>query len=515
MTGITRILYRISRFIHKYLGLVIILFLIWTTLSGIILNHKQLFSPINIPSFMVPEQYRYENWNRGSMIRFLFMESDPDIGYVAGKRGIFKTRDGGKTFQSFMKGYPHSLLYRKTNDMIHYQHNGQQGLLAGNHQGLYYCKLSSDQWLRIRFSNNAIDNVLKLIIQEKSLLVITDSDIYRTRITDPSQFQFSRLPIRKPENRSMSMVDYIRHIHSGSVWGTVGKLMFDLLGLIIIFLAISAFYIWYFPKRRRKGKKDSDQKNGKDAFVFHLKYHKKLGILFGGFIILIAITAFFMRPPFIALIANSHISKSLYPSIGKQNTWQQKIHNAICVDNQLILETTEGFFKAQLGKDLEFKTMEFPVNVFIMGATVFEPIQQGILIGSFNGIYAVNNNGMVIDYMSKIKPRYTLSFKPGKYMVTGYFKIPSGEEFITTHRKGVLHLDGTPANERFPMPQYLAKDKGMSLWNYMFELHNGRIFKDLLGNLYILIIPLFSMLLLLVTLSGIIDWFLVRQKKTG
>lgn len=50
----------------------------------------------------------------------------------------------------------------------------------------------------------------------------------------------------------------------------------------------------------------------------------------------------------------------------------------------------------------------------------------------------------------------------------------------------------------------------MPLWNYLFEIHNGRFFKDLVGDWYLLIIPLGSLLFILITLSGVYDWLYLR-----
>jgi len=50
----------------------------------------------------------------------------------------------------------------------------------------------------------------------------------------------------------------------------------------------------------------------------------------------------------------------------------------------------------------------------------------------------------------------------------------------------------------------------MPLWNWLFEIHNGRFFKDLIGEWYILIVPLGSLLFVLITLSGVYDWIHIR-----
>ena len=52
----------------------------------------------------------------------------------------------------------------------------------------------------------------------------------------------------------------------------------------------------------------------------------------------------------------------------------------------------------------------------------------------------------------------------------------------------------------------------MPFWNFLFELHNGRIFKGMLGSFYILIIPLGGIIGLLILLSGIFDYWFIKSK---
>ncbi len=509
-----RLLYKVSKKTHKLIGLFIIFFLIWSSISGIILNHKELFSPFNVPSFMVPEQYSHNNWNRGSMINFLFLKKNPDIGFVGGKRGVFKTTDGGKSFKPFNEGYPTSLLLKKTNHLILIEENNKNILFAGNNKGLYFCDISDEKWQRINFSKNNVDVVLKIIKTNDKLIILTDSEVYTANTENISKLNFSPMNINRLDNKEMSLIDYFRHIHSGNVWGLFGRLLFDILGLIIIFLSVSAFYIWYFPKNLVLFRKTIKKKTDPKYFKVFLKYHKSIGVYTAVFLLLIAITAFFMRPPFVAVIADAKISNSLYPSFKNPKPWDQKIHNGVYLEkeNKIILETTEGFYEGALKKGTLLKKFSIPLKVFVMGATVFERLEDGFLIGSFNGIYKVSEDGIITDYTTKAKPEIVSSIIPGKYMITGSFITPDKEEFITTHRKGILYLSGKSAEKRFPMPEELIKDNSMSLWNYMFEIHNGRFFKDLIGKLYILIIPFFSLFLFIVTVSGVIDWLILKYK---
>lgn len=60
------------------------------------------------------------------------------------------------------------------------------------------------------------------------------------------------------------------------------------------------------------------------------------------------------------------------------------------------------------------------------------------------------------------------------------------------------------------MPDRIVKNSRMSLWHFLFEVHNGRIFRDWLGKYTWLIVPLGGLVLLLNVLSGSYDWFYRR-----
>ena len=58
-------------------------------------------------------------------------------------------------------------------------------------------------------------------------------------------------------DKEVTLVDLFFHLHDGRVWGLPGRLLFDVVGLIIFILSISAFNTWYFPKmlKRKREKK--------------------------------------------------------------------------------------------------------------------------------------------------------------------------------------------------------------------------------------------------------------------
>jgi len=51
----------------------------------------------------------------------------------------------------------------------------------------------------------------------------------------------------------------------------------------------------------------------------------------------------------------------------------------------------------------------------------------------------------------------------------------------------------------------------MPLWNLALEVHTARIFQALIGDFYILIIPLFGLAFLLILWAGLMRW--LKKKK--
>ncbi len=505
-----------SKFLHKYIGLFIILFLIWSAGSGIILNHPDLVSNLAVPGWMVPSQYKTKNWNRSSLVELLFLKSDPGTGFIGGKKGVWKTSDGGRTFKRMSDGFTGSLYYGKVNDLFLSEEPGRvPELYAAAFGGLWVCDIENEKWKKI-FPENGHKEVKKILKINKRLIIFTPSEVWETHIGNIS-FPFRRIELKREGEekvKSISLVRLFFDLHGGHVWGLPGRIVFDLVGLLIIFISVSAFYIWFFPKK--KGKKYQRRDNNRSSFNFFYKYHLKIGIWIAAILILIGITAFFMRPPFLALIARGDVSVSVYPGPFPDNLWDKKIHSSLHLKKKkiILIETTDGIWEGDDSLKTAFRKIRIPILVFVMGATVFEEYPEGgFIVGSFNGLYHIPENGPATDLYSGKKVRFVSPVRPAARMISGFFRTPDGEEFITAFEQGVIPLKGAALNGRFKLPKEIEKDNRMPLWNYMFELHNGRIFKDLIGGWYIIIIPLGSFLFILITLTGIFDWIYTRFRK--
>jgi len=57
------------------------------------------------------------------------------------------------------------------------------------------------------------------------------------------------------------------------------------------------------------------------------------------------------------------------------------------------------------------------------------------------------------------------------------------------------------------MPSTVADAFKFPLWNLAQEIHTGRIFSFMLGDFYILVVPLTGIFLVVVVLSGFMMWY--------
>ncbi len=509
-------IYGKSKWIHKFVGLFMILFLSWSATSGIILNHPELVSGLSVPGWLVPSQYKTENWNRSSLIKFLFLKNNKGVGFLGGKKGIWKTVDGGKTFEKVGEGYTKSIYYGKVNDLyLLEEKNVSAKLFAASFGGLWVCDPIVGKWRKIfpKIGKIEIKKILKI---DDKLIIFTQSEAYKTDLTSGS-FEFIKLDLKKEgvdRAERVSLVRLFFDLHGGHIWGTIGRIFFDIIGLVIIFLSIFAFYIWYFPKRWKKRKIKKEKRRYLVDFFY--KYHLKLGIWTALVMIVIGVTALFMRPPFLVLITRGDVDVSMYPGSFPDNPWDKKIHNALYLKKtrKILIETTDGMWEGDSDLKGKFKKIRTPVLVFVMGATVFEEYPEGgYIVGSFNGLFHVQEDGNAYNMISGKRVRFVSPVKPAEQMITGYFRTQDGEEYATAFKQGLIPLKETKPNRIIGFPEEIKNDNRLPLWNYMFELHNGRIFKDLIGDWYILIIPIGSILFLIVILTGIFDWFYIRSKK--
>ncbi len=506
-------MFRTSKWLHKYVGLLLLLYGLLMGLSGILVNHPEWISGSSMPGWLVPAQYQPEGFDRGTLGTLIYSLEDPERAYLAGTEGVWLTEDGGVTFEPMLDGFPGAPAGRVTNGLL-LQEQGPRALWAGTAAGLFVCELETGRWTHVALGkeNEPIRSILNV---HGDLVVFTPSHIWRSPNGGVSN-HFERLnSVRQvgPEGQgeSVALIRLFFELHSGAILGFFGRLLFDLVGLAIVFLCASAFYLWYYPWRRRS---NSDRKQGRGLFQTLFRYHLKIGIWMAPIALLMACTGFFMRPPLLVLPATIDIPVAAYPGLPAAQHWTHRIHRAVHdpARSRVLVEGQDGFW-AVPDDDLgaPFQAVDLPLPVHVMGSTVLKSHGAGLVAGSFSGGYKWDADGSVRDLATGRAAGDVSTLRLAEHTVTGFFTTPAGERFLSTFHTGIVPLDGAQLNGRFQMPQQMGERYRMSLWNGMFELHNGRFFRDWIGKLYMLIPILGSLLFGLLTATGIYDWLMVRM----
>ncbi|BDD11058.1 iron-regulated protein [Fulvitalea axinellae] len=494
--GLRKRLYNWSKKWHKYLGLFLAGFIIYTGFSGILLNHPSEIAGWSVHKSWVPERYHPYNWNRSALIKAVYNPKNESSLLVAGKQGVWRSDDGGFTFRPDMAGaFPESRYLRKTNDLL--IHN--QTAFAGTFGGLFSKKLSETDWKEIPLGDKKED-VKAVLETPNGLIAISKNGAFRKKASG----EFEQVILPRPDKNSMSLIDFTFALHSGWLWGLPGRIVFDIVGLATVFLSVSAIYIFIFRKKKKN-------KATKKRMAFFVKYHNSIGFWLCGFILITSITGAFMRPPLLAALANGKAPSILLPSYFEENPWYHTIRNA-CYDTEtdrIIIDTSEGLWAGKSDLKSDFTPLDWSVNIFPMGCTVLRPEGDGhFLVGSFYGLYNYKEGD---DYATdaltgeKVKP-YAGIQRPGRFITTGYFQTTGGTRYVSTHGQGLLPIDRPQNMNAFMMPKTMAGDYRMPLWNYMFELHNARLLNDIFGKWTILVIPLAGIILTLISLTGIFEY---------
>ena len=74
---------------HKWVGLFFSFFILMFCFSGIVLNHRTLFSKAEVSRNWMPESYHYKNWNNGIIKGTLRLPDGKILAY--GNAGVWKT----------------------------------------------------------------------------------------------------------------------------------------------------------------------------------------------------------------------------------------------------------------------------------------------------------------------------------------------------------------------------------------------------------------------------------------
>jgi hypothetical protein len=489
---------------HKWLSIILTFFIVLISISGIILNHRTELSGVDISRNILAEKYQYRNWNNAAVKSSIKINRDSILLY--GNVGIWLTDSSFSYISDFNRGFRNGIDNKKIYKIYKTKNNK---LLAGTLFGLYIYNYDDKVWVKNNFTDNSIMDISQ---KQDTILLLTRSFLYKT--TDFKTFEKCIIPAPKGYDNKIGLFKTLWVIHSGEIYGKLGIFFTDFIGLVFIFLSVTGILYWLMPKYVKKSlTKNKKIKRKMKVSRFSLKWHNKLGWTLIIFLLISTITGMFLRPPFLIPIANKQVNKIPHTELDTDNAWFDKLRRLI-YDNEndrFIFATIDGLFTSNSSLSDSLLSVDKQPPISVMGINVFKQINQHLfLIGSFEGLFLYDEStNYIFDYIEKREYIPRKSRIPiGRHMVTGYSTDFFDNEYFFDFDKGVIPIkNNTPFID---MPKNI-KNQPISLWNVALEFHTMRIWNSVIGNFYILLIPLIGLSMIFILISGFIVWYKVHR----
>lgn len=537
---------------HRWLGLVLSVFMLVFCVSGIILNHREVFSGCEVSRKWLPASYHIKNFNnevvKGTVVKKSAAHSlsseNCDSVLAYGCAGVFLTDSRLSTWQDFNAGLPESIDERNVRHVV----KAKDGSLwCAALRDVYRYDENSHRWKKVELPGNE-ERIMDVALAKDSMTVVA---LTRSRVftivpfvqygeigkigkssSETYRVEAKIIPAPKNYEPKTTLFKLVWHLHSGEFFGLPGKLVVDAIALVLIVLSITGILLFILPYGIRRAKKLAAKARMKrlgKQLAWNMKWHNKIGYVTIVLTLWIAITGMCLRPPLMVPLVLSKLPQA----VGEDgNVWQDKLR-AIrwdAVQGDWLVSTSEGFLRVD--EDFSQAPKMLPDDecpkLSPMGVTVWESDGKGgWIVGSFRGIYRWNpvNHSLnqILDYFTG-KPSEETSMIPiSDNLVCGYSEdFLGGKPLVFDFAKGVEDAKGqavalcndepkTSRNEE-SMSDLICETAPMSLWNVALELHVGRCYSPFLGPLSDLFVFLSGLLITLVLLSGYIISHRRRKK---
>ena len=527
-SSIGKLLHRLRKW-HKWPGLVFTVFILLFAISGIILNHRDLLSSIDVSRNLLPHAYRYRNWNLAAIKGSKPWKEDSILVY--GNMGVWITDTSFRTFSDFNAGFPEGIDNRKISAI---SVSETTGIHAATLFGLYRFYPEKRRWLKVVLPVRE-ERIAKVLTKGDSLLVLTRSNLLVSGVEKGmDQFTVIRVPAGYGDDGKTSLFRTLWVIHSGEIYGITGKLIVDAVGIIFMILCITGLIYFFVPYRLNRLNEEFRRIRLKRFTRNSLRWHNSVGSWAILLLILTTLTGMFLRPPLLIPIAGSRIGKIPYTELSDPNPWFDRFRDLLWdpAGRRWLVATSEGIYEAEEEFTSPLKPFAVQPPVSVMGITVFEqPGPCEFLVGSFSGIFLWNpEEKKVTNYITRLPYRSHGRGSPfGDLSVAGYLRvcpIPGPSPLVTSEAKqqnrgikevlfdyqgGAITLTG---GNWFPaMPQDPIQKSPISLWNFALEVHTGRIFQPILGDFYILVVPVVGLAALEISVVGFLAWWVIRRRQ--
>ena len=481
---------------HKWVGLVFSFFILVFCFSGIILNHRKEFSRCELSRGWMPRDYRFDNWNNG-MVKGTLRLPDSTI-FFYGNTGVWKTDSCFTDFAPVNEGFDKGVDNRK---ISHITTLPDRSIWCAALYDIY--RLDGEVWTRQPLPGNK-ERVTDVTFHGDTLVALTRSQVY-TAVSPYQEFKGSALQAPEGYTGKQSLFRQIWLLHSGELFGMVGKIIVDCLSVILIILCITGILYTFLPKIIKKRKKKSkDTTAAIQTMKTSTKWHFKLGTWLFVPTLILAVTGWCLRPPMMIPFVMSSSKPLPGSTLDSDNPWHDKLRAVRWDDacGKWLMSTSEGFFWMEDFKDVPVKASNVP-PISPMGINVFHQERPGEwIIGSFSGMYRWNTaTDLVTDYFNgeTYDPSKASFF--GSSSVAGYSAdLAPWKEVVFDYGSGA-HSATNGGLDFAEMPE-LLRAQPMSLWNFALEMHVGRCYYPILGPLSSMFVFIAGLLLTFTLISG-------------
>ena len=156
---------------HKWPSIILSIFILLFAFSGIILNHRQLFSSVDISRQYIPKVYHYNNWNLAAVKSSVTIGKDSILIY--GNIGVWLTDTSYSSFKDYNQGFPIGIDNRKINSLAA---DSSGNLYTGTLFGLYSRKTGTKEWVKVTLPVEE-ERIVKVFILKDTLWVMTWSNL--------------------------------------------------------------------------------------------------------------------------------------------------------------------------------------------------------------------------------------------------------------------------------------------------------------------------------------------------
>lgn len=479
---------------HKWLGLFFTLFILVFALSGIFLNHRRALSTVDIPRSWLPQSYQYSNWNNASIKGSLKLSTDSIL--LFGGSGIWLTDSTFSFFEPFLRGIRKGADNQTTHNVVK---TSSGDLFAVTTFDCYQYDFSQNCWMSHTPKIKTKERLVDIASCQDTLMVLSRSHGY---VSQPPYEHFERIILadaagEKPE---VSLFKTLWTLHSGELFGSLGKLLVDFLGLITIILCLTGLLLFFTPqwiRKRRRAKKSTLALVR--LFKGSLAWHNKPGSTLFYLLLILCLSGMFLRPPLLISIIRIKHRPLSFTTQDKTNPWHDKLR-CIRYDEfrkEWLVYTSDGLLAYNNIRGIPTKIPHTP-PISVMGLQVFEPRDSTTwLVGSFSGLFHWDREtGTSCDYFTGKKPQPPKMGPPVIDNPISGFSSDFEKEIVFNY------FDGAQSKMSLPeMPKHLQQAR-MSLWHVCLEAHTGRIYTFLPEVLILLFIPISGILFFIILISG-------------